>query len=117
MILIPLTQFAVICFEMKTIKNDFVAKRIFNFFDLFSYISKFTGWIACSFLLVALTFSKAFVPLSSHWMEAILSTINHTIWSIILVWIIVASLSKHRGRYYLYVHFLPFFFSPSLFCR
>lgn len=78
----------------ETIENDSI--RISNA-TLFSHFKTTTGWIACSFLLVALVFSKAFVPLSSHWMEALLSTINHTIWSMILVWIIVASLSKHRG--------------------
>lgn len=78
----------------KTQQNA-IRKLIFSFI----FHSFGAGWMACSFLLVALIFSKAFVPLSSHWMDAILGTINHTIWSMILVWILVASQSKHRGKF------------------
>lgn len=54
-----------------------------------------SGWISCLLLVVALIFSKSFISLTTN---AIFSTIIHMTWSIIILWIIIASISKHRGN-------------------
>lgn len=54
----------------------------------------FSGWTACTLLLIALIFSKSLITLTTN---AIFSTIMHMTWSIIILWIIIASISKHRG--------------------
>lgn len=53
-----------------------------------------SGWTACILLLIALIFSKSLITLTTN---AIFSTIIHMTWSIIILWIIIASISKHRG--------------------
>ncbi|XP_031626081.1 uncharacterized protein LOC116342557 [Contarinia nasturtii] len=52
------------------------------------------GWISCFLLVIALIFSKSLISLTTN---AIFSTIVHMTWSIIILWIIIASISKHRG--------------------
>lgn len=59
---------------------------------------KYVGWIACAFLIAAVGFSKVFIRFSNNWTQPILSTINHSVWSMILVWMILASVSEHRGK-------------------
>lgn len=61
-------------------------------FDFFSLAS---GWISCLLLVVALIFSKSLISLTTN---AIFSSIIHMTWSIIILWIIIASISKHRGN-------------------
>lgn len=58
----------------------------------------FLGWIACLFLFTAILFSKTVIKFSNQWVEATLSVATHTIWSMILFWIILASISLHRGK-------------------
>lgn len=53
-----------------------------------------SGWTACILLLIALIFSKSLITLTTN---AIFSTILHMTWSIIILWIVIASISKHRG--------------------
>ncbi|XP_055303582.1 nose resistant to fluoxetine protein 6-like [Sitodiplosis mosellana] len=52
------------------------------------------GWISCLLLVVALIFSKSLISITTN---AMFSTIIHMTWSVIILWIIVASISKHRG--------------------
>lgn len=57
------------------------------------------GWIACLFLLAAILLRKTVVEFSNHWINATLSVANHTIWSMILFWIILASITQYRGNF------------------
>lgn len=59
------------------------------------------GWISCLLLVVALIFSKSLISLTTN---AIFSTIIHMTWSIIILWIIIASISKHRGNWIWFNH-------------
>lgn len=53
------------------------------------------GWIACGFLIIALILSKLSGTSSSS--SATFSTMTYAMWSLIVLWLIIASISKHRG--------------------
>lgn len=58
------------------------------------FVCFFIGWISCLLLVVALIFSKSLISITTN---AMFSTIIHMTWSVIILWVIVASISKHRG--------------------
>lgn len=69
---------------------------------LFEFCSKchpriwfLVGWIACSFLMIALVLSKLSGTSSSS--SVTFSTMSYAMWSLIVLWLIIASISKHRG--------------------
>lgn len=81
--------------------NIIYNQAIFNF--LLYSMNFILGWISCFLLVMALIFSKSLITLATN---AIYTTIIHMTWSIIILWIIIASISKHRGNiYFLFEHF------------
>lgn len=62
-----------------------------------NWVTLTCGWIACLFLFAAILFSKTVIEFSNRWMNATMSVAHHTIWSMILFWIILASITQYRG--------------------
>ncbi len=73
-----------------------------HFFDLtkrgITILSQSLGWIATILLLCGISFRNLFLMKSNLWMEASLSSISHTVWPMILFWIILSSVSQHQGN-------------------
>lgn len=57
----------------------------------------FAGWIACLSLLAGIILKEFFIGKINEWFRAGISSITHAVWSIILFWIVLASISQHRG--------------------
>lgn len=62
------------------------------------------GWIASGLLLIAIIFNGYFLANANPWILASISSITHTIWSMILFWVILASISQNRGNFKIYVN-------------
>lgn len=58
-----------------------------------------TGWIATVLLMCGITFRSLFLLKSNLWIESSLSSITHTVWPMILFWIILTSISQHQGKW------------------
>lgn len=86
-------------FPIVGIEISIILLILLSFLLLFSFIQFCLGWIACLFLVIALIFSKTFIQLPSTSTNALFSMLMHIIWSAIVLWIIIASISKHRGKY------------------
>lgn len=56
------------------------------------------GWLACVCLLVGFALKQLFVGKLSQWLRAGLAATTHTVWSMILFWVVLASVSQHGGR-------------------
>lgn len=73
---------------------------------LISFTFYLKGWIASILLLIGYIFSENYYiteqEINNSWFIAIVSTMSHTIWSMILIWIILASVSNHKGNFILF---------------
>lgn len=56
------------------------------------------GWLASAFLITGLIFTKFHADKLEPFVLSSFSTITHSIWSMILFWIVIASLSNHSGK-------------------
>lgn len=56
-----------------------------------------TGWLACVSLIVGFALKQLFVLKLSAWIRAGLASTTHIVWSTILFWIVLASVSQHGG--------------------
>lgn len=56
------------------------------------------GWIASALLLIAILFNGHFLSNANPWIVASVSSIKHTLWAMVLCWIILASISQNRGN-------------------
>lgn len=68
---------------------------IFECSKLIRGLVDLSGWITCSFLVIALILSK--VAASS----TTISTFTYAMLSLVIIWLILASISKHRGKNHL----------------
>lgn len=60
-------------------------------------------------LFAGLVFRQFVVADTSRWIHAGLSSLGHTIWSVVLFWVILAFISQHRGRSHnKHLHFKPY---------
>ncbi|XP_037917555.1 uncharacterized protein LOC119655646 [Hermetia illucens] len=58
------------------------------------------GWIACVLILAGFGYGFHTVEFRVNpWVRAIISTLGHTIWSMVLFWIVLASISQYGGKY------------------
>lgn len=82
-------------------------KSIFPLFFIYRHIMleravricSFPGWIACCISSVVLIFSKSLFEMPSTSMQSMFALLVHTIWAVVILWIIIASISKHSGAY------------------
>lgn len=59
-----------------------------------------SGWIACVLILAGFGYGFHTVEFRVNpWVRAIISTLGHTIWSMVLFWIVLASISQYGGKY------------------
>lgn len=64
----------------------------------YKHPSTTTGWIASVLLVCGISFRNIFLVKSNLWIEASLSSATHTIWPMILFWIILSSISQYQGK-------------------
>lgn len=87
--------------------NVTLLKSIFPLFFIHRHIAleravricSFPGWIACCISSAVLIFSKSLFEMPSTSMQSVFALLVHIIWAVVILWIIIASISKHSGAY------------------